>query len=208
MEENLYLQNEARDVLREIGNIGMGSSVAAISNILHEEFRISIEKISALNENTNVEHIEDAACQVCGVLFHFSGEIEGVLLFILEEKFLQQLSGAIVQNSIADERNIDIEKDHICEVINLMASSYLSSVVAYANLKIQISYPAISFDMIGALLSDAVAPFISLGKKNIWMEGHFYQESQDARNSIILLLDGISVDTYLGALGVAASENE
>ena len=87
--EDMDLQ--ALDVMREIGSIGTSHAATALSKLLQKEVRISIPSVNILGYNDAMNRIGDAEELVAAALVKMSGDIEGLMLFLFDLDFANEV---------------------------------------------------------------------------------------------------------------------
>ena len=84
------------DVLREIGNIGAGNATTALSVMLNSGLRVEVPVVKMLNFNEIPDMIGGPDTVVAAVLTHFTGEVSGMTLFVLEMEEAKNLAGTML----------------------------------------------------------------------------------------------------------------
>lgn len=191
-----------RDVFQEMGNIGSGSAVTALSHLISEEITglaTRVMPLDCLRLPAAFGKIDDSAM---GLLLPFYGDISGMLLFVLMEDFVRELLMKTI-NCRAGFKEIDEYKLMVIkEIINIMASSYFMAISTYTQKQINISQPAISIDMLGAMVTDPAAWVMGLGENTVCVESSFSLRESGAVNHLGLMLYQESTEQFLSALGV------
>ena len=77
------------DVLRELGNIGSGNAATSLSSMLAKTVDISVPKISVLVYGQVAEQLGGPEMMCVGLMLSLSGDVEGMLMFLLQKDFLQ-----------------------------------------------------------------------------------------------------------------------
>lgn len=194
------------DVLREIGNIGAGNAATALSQMLSERVDMTVPKVTMVDIAEMAGILGGPENQVVGILFTLSGEIEGMMMFILEKQFahliLKYLMGRDVQN-FEDFQEIDLSA--IQEIGNIMAGSYVNAIASLTNLRIKISVPDTAIDMVGAILSVPAIKFGAVGDKVMFIEGEYIGGGENVSSYLLLIPEIDSLNKILRVLGM---ENE
>ena len=77
------------DVFREIGSIGNGNAITALSGILSEKISMELPEVNILEFNMAQNKIGDAEEIVGAVLVEMSGELSGLMMLILKRDFIK-----------------------------------------------------------------------------------------------------------------------
>ena len=84
------------DVLREIGNIGAGNATTALSVMLNSNLRMESPVVKVLDFDGIPDMIGGADTIVATVLTCFTGEVSGMMLFVLELEEAKNLAGTML----------------------------------------------------------------------------------------------------------------
>ena len=91
------------DVLKELGNIGAGNATTALSVMLNSNLRMEAPVVKMLDFDEIPEMIGGADAIVAAVLTRFSGEVSGMMLFILEMEEAKNLAGTMLCKTYSDD---------------------------------------------------------------------------------------------------------
>lgn len=187
------------DAIREVGNIGTGNAATALSQLINKKVEITVPSINIVPFDEIFSRIGGDEV-VVGVIVRVLGDAPGNILFIFEKdvalNLIEQLTGE------KEEYITDMGYSVICEVGNIISSSYMNAISKFTNLLITPSVPAATYDMLGAILSTT---FIESGQfddmvldiettflqNNLEISGHFYYVPMPG-----------SLEKMLNALGV------
>lgn len=194
--ENYY------DVLREIGNIGAGNAMTALSQMLQCKVDMKVPQVRLLEFQEVGEMIGGEEQIMVGVFLGVEGDITGSMMFMVEEKSARHLiqkitMGMMAQGCEFDEMGLSAMK----EVGNIITGAYLNSLSTLTNLKIFPTPPALTVDMAGAILSVPAIQFGIFGDKILMIESRFYDEIE-LDGYFILIPDMESYAKILAALGL------
>lgn len=194
--ENYY------DVLKEIGNIGAGNAMTALSQMLQCKVDMKVPQVRLLEFQEVGEMIGGEEQIMVGVFLGVEGDITGSMMFMVEEKSARHLIQKITMGMLAaggefDEMGLSAMK----EVGNIITGAYLNSLSTMTNLKIFPTPPALTVDMAGAILSVPAIQFGIYGDKILMIESRFYDEIE-LDGYFILIPDMESYAKILAALGL------
>lgn len=194
--ENYY------DVLKELGNIGAGNAMTALSQMLQCKVDMKVPQVRLL-EFTEVGDMMGGEEQIMvGVFLGVEGDITGSMMFMVEEESARHLIGKITMGMLPpgsefEEMGLSAMK----EVGNIITGAYLNSLSTLTNLKIFPTPPALTVDMAGAILSVPAIQFGIFGDKILLIQSQFYDEIQ-LDGYFILIPDLESYAKILTALGL------
>ncbi len=190
------------DVLKEIGNIGAGNAMTALSQMLQCKVDMKVPQVRLL-EFKEVGVIMGGEEQIMvGVFLGVEGDITGSMMFMVEEESARHLiqkitMGMLPAGSEFEEMGLSAMK----EVGNIITGAYLNSLSTLTNLKIYPSPPALSVDMAGAILSVPAIQFGIFGDKILLIQSQFYDEVE-LDGYFILIPDLESYEKILTSLGL------
>ncbi|MDQ2085870.1 chemotaxis protein CheC [Herbivorax sp. ANBcel31] len=197
------LDNLHMDVLREIGNIGAGNAVTALSKMLNKKIDMDVPKVKVMKFKDVNEILGGAEIPVVGLLLNVTGDINGSIMFILRSNAARTLVNILMGRSIKDESEFkEIELSALQEIGNILASSYLASLSTLTNLSIMPSVPELAIDMAGAILSVPAIQFGAVSDSVLYIETEFSEGSRKVVGDFFLVPDVDSYGVLLKALGV------
>ena len=198
------LQAMHLDVLKEIGNIGSGNAASSLSTFLQTPTDIVVPVVRLMDFNETVNFLGGPENITIGMLVNIVGDINGMMLYILEEEFASQLTSTLFGAGIEDLSNLnEMEKSLIAEVGNIMSASYINAIASLTGMTIDISVPILTTDMVGALLSVPVIQFAQVGNKVLFIDDGFTIGGKEIKSNMILVPEMDSLETLFTRLGVS-----
>lgn len=174
------------DALKEVGNIGAGNAATALSQLINKKVDMTVPAINIVPFNDIFDKI-GAEELVIGVIVRVLGDTPGNILFIFEKdvatNLIELLTG--LREKEDSEEISDMGNSVLSEIGNIISGTYMNAIARLTNLVITPSVPAITYDMLGAILSTT---FIESGQyddfvldietiflqENAKISGHFY----------------------------------
>ncbi len=191
------------DVLREIGNIGSGNAASALADLLQCETNIAVPTVRLLDFNDAVKFLGGPENITIGMLVNITGEIHGMMLYIIQRAFASKMTMQLFGTDIADMMNLnDMERSLISEVGNIMAASYINALASLTGMTIDISVPTLTSDMVGAILSVPTIEFAKVGNKVLFIDDSFIIGDSEIKSNMILVPEMQSLETLFEKLGV------
>ena len=198
------LQEMHLDVLKEIGNIGSGNAASSLSTFLQTPTDIVVPVVRLLDFNETVNFLGGPENITIGMLVNIVGDINGMMLYILEEEFASQLTTTLFGMGVEDITNLnEMERSLISEVGNIMSASYINAIASLTGMTIDISVPNLTTDMVGALLSVPVIEFAQVGNKVLFIDDGFTIGGKQIKSNMILVPEMASLETLFTRLGVS-----
>ena len=190
------------DVLRELGNIGAGNAMTALSQMLGCKVDMRVPQIRLL-EFKEVGAIMGGEEQIMvGVLLGVEGDITGSMMFLVEKDSAKHLIRKLMMGMVPEGDDFsEMELSAMKEVGNIITGAYLNSLSVITNLKIFPTPPELAVDMAGAILSVPAIEFGIIGDNLLLIQSQFFDEVE-IDGYFILIPDLDSYGKILGSLGM------
>ena len=191
------------DVLREIGNIGAGNAMTALSQMLQCKVDMQVPQVKLL-EFKDVGALMGGEEQIMvGIYLAVEGDITGSIMFLVKQDSAKHLVNKIMMGMGGSEGPglNEMELSAMKEVSNIITGAYLNSLSALTNLKIYPSPPELAVDMAGAILSVPAIEFGAIGDKILLIQSQF-SDATMIDGYFILIPDLESYAKILRSLGM------
>jgi chemotaxis protein CheC len=191
------------DVLKEIGNIGAGNAMTALSQMLGCKIDMGVPQVDLLDFSDVGNAIGGEEQIMVGVFLGVEGDITGSMLFLVEQKSAKYLINKVMMGmGDPGETFTEMELSAMQEVGNIITGAYLNSLSTLTNLKIFPSPPALTVDMAGAILSVPAIEFGIYGDQILMIQSKFFDEIE-IDGYFILVPDMDSYAKILTSLGLS-----
>lgn len=190
------------DVLKEIGNIGAGNAMTALSQMLQCKVDMQVPQVRLLDFQEVGSIMGGEEQLMVGVYLAVEGDITGSIMFLVRTDSAKHLVDKLMMGlaSEGDELN-EMEISAMKEISNIITGAYLNSLSTLTNLKIYPSPPDLALDMAGAILSVPAIEFGVMGDKILLIQSQFYDDVE-IDGYFILIPDLESYEKILSALGI------
>ena len=187
------------DALKEVGNIGAGNAATALSQMVNSKIDMTVPSVNIIPFDDVFAKIggEDV---VVGVIVRVLGDTPGNILFIFEKSVALELINQLT--GIHEEEIGEMGNSVLCEIGNIISSSYMNAIAKFTNLVITASVPAVTYDMLGAILSTT---FIESGQYDdsvLDIETMFLQDDTEIGGHFYYIPMPGSLEKILIALGI------
>ncbi|WP_374721861.1 chemotaxis protein CheC [Peribacillus tepidiphilus] len=200
------------DILKEIGNIGAGHAATALSTLLNKKIDMKVPNVRIVSFDEMMELAGGPENIVASVFLRIDGEAPGSMFFVLS---LEQASHFI--NQMTGEENIDFTSPPYPEIAisalqelgNILSGSYLSSLSDFTRLHLYPSVPALSIDMVGAVISFGLLELSQVSDYAIVIDTALNEDDAQfgsVKGHFFLLPDPNSFEIIFSALGVPVNE--
>lgn len=192
------------DILKEIGNIGAGNATTALSVMLNSNLRMEVPVVKFLDFNEIPDMVGGPETIVAAVLTHFTGELQGMTLFILELEEAKNLAGTMLSKTYPEDfKEFDhMDKSALKEVGNILMSSYISSIGTLTNLQLRTEPPAICVDMAGAVLSLPISELGQVSDQALIIDSKFLDNQRPINGFLMFVTDEKSSEHIFESLGI------
>ena len=200
------LEDSQFDVLKEIGNIGAGNATTALATMLNIKVDMSVPNVALLPFDNISSFIGSEEQTVVGILLEIQGDIDGMMMFLFDMKSAHHLVNSLMMRDVHQDENgmadfSEMEMSALNEIGNIVSGSYLSALSGLTGMKMVSSVPALSIDMLGALLSVPAIEFCKYGDKLLMIQSEFGED--DFVTGYFLLIPELeSYDKILTSLGM------
>lgn len=194
----------AIDCLKEIGNIGSSYAASSMSTMLSKSVEMHVPEVRLMDFQSVIDEMGGPEKVIAGILVDLSGDIEGMIMFLLEESFTK-----IVLDTLMGRQHINLtELDEadisaIIEMGNIMAGSYIGAISSLSGLSVKMAVPSMTVDMMGAVMDLPIIEFSKVGDKVLFIDDGFIIDNIDIKSNIILVPTVESLDILMKKLGVS-----
>ncbi|MFT4106006.1 MAG: chemotaxis protein CheC [Lacrimispora sp.] len=191
------------DVIREIGSIGTGNSATALSSMLGKTVRMTLPTVQILGYNDAIKFLGDPEEIVAAILVKMSGEINGLMLFILKLDFINEVLSSLMQQKIEDYYQLNVlETSALEEVGNIIISSYVNAMSTLSDVTINLSVPDIAVNMLGGILSVPMVEFGYQTDKMMMISGQFIIGGNVLHSDLLMMPEIQSLNFLMEKLGI------
>ena len=195
------LDEISRDILKEIGNIGTGNAVTALSQMLMHPVDIAVPDLKILKYQEVCSLLDSADELQTGIMVGVGGEMEGMFLFLLSETFTMMVLNKILGDEEREFLNPgEMERSLICELGNIMCGSYINALASVMDLKLEVSVPDVCSDMGGAILSVPLSRFLRVSDDILMIDNLFHLGGESFLGRILFIPEPDSLDMMLRSL--------
>lgn len=204
------------DVLKEIGNIGMGNAATALSSLINKKIDMKVPDVSVVGFNELMDRVGGSDQVLASVFLRIDGDAPGSMFFMLSTdqaaRFINNMLGDDDQVTLDSPPYPEMALSALQEVGNILAGSYLTALSDFTNLKLHPTVPALSIDMAGAILTYGLIELSQVGDYAILIDTTFaeydFPDADPIKGHFFLLPDPESFYKIFHAFGVDDDNNE
>lgn len=189
------------DALRELANIASGTAATALSQMLGQEVDLHVPRALALPLADAVDAAGSPDELVSGILLETEGDIEALVLILIPFKEAETLC-----RLLGVEPGTEVGDSALCEIGNILGSSYLRALGAMTGLSLFPSPPYLVTDLLGAIVASLLAQTAGKNDVALVLDSELGLADQPCSLSFMLLPASGRADTLLAPLGLAEIE--
>jgi chemotaxis protein CheC len=197
------------DILKEVGNIGAGHAATALSTLLNKKIDMKVPSVRVVSFDEVMDLAGGPDNVVASVFLRIEGDAPGSMFFILPLPQAEKYIGQLTKNqsfSFSEEHDNELALSALQELGNILSGSYLSSLSDFTKLSLYPSVPALSIDMVGAVISFGLLELSQVSDYAIVIDTALDEEEAQMPDSVnghfFLLPDPDSFHIIFSALGV------
>ena len=148
------------DTLKEIGSIGTGNAATSLSALIGMPVRIQTPEVRIMGYNEAIEWIGGPEEITAGVLVGMDGQISGIMLSVQQLEFVNLVLDTMLGKTVKDYMELqELESSALTEVGNIMISTFINALSGLAGIDIELTVPAFTVDMQGAIMAVPMAEY-------------------------------------------------
>lgn len=191
------------DIIKEIGSIGNGNAATALSSMLNAQVSMKLPEVSVLGFNEAIDTLGNPEDIVAAVLVELSGEISGIMLFILTKDFAQEVLHRTVGSREVELTELnELHTSVLTEIGNIVISTYINALSSLTQVNVHLSIPQMAVNMLGGILSLPMASAGMNSDKIMMITGQFEFDGKRMNSDMLLLPDVHSLNVLMKKLGV------
>ena len=192
------------DILKEIGSIGGGNAATALSSMMSAKVSMALPRVEVLGFNEAIEKVGDPESVVAAIFVEMSGEIHGIMLFIVPQNFSDDILFRMLGKTRVELLELEeIDVSVLTEIGNIVISSYVTALSALTNVEIDLAVPQFTANMLGGILSVPIAIMGQYSDRIMMVTGDFNIDEKALHSSMLLLPDVESLNILMKKLGVS-----
>lgn len=190
-------------VLAEIGNIGSGNAATALAGLLDTVVDIEVPNICLIDYHKVAEYLGGADKMAIGMAIKVEGDLNGIMLQILEKDFANRLINTFYEKDIDSFDHIsDMDMSVLREMANITTAAYVNSISNMTHRFINISPPKDYVSTIGEILDLPAREYGELNYQVLFIDEHLFFANTQIKNAMILILDMDSMRVLFESLGL------
>ncbi len=206
--KSFYDFNEMHiSALSEIGNIGSGHAVTALSTMLAQPVNMSTPFVGIIRRNEAYKSLGDKDSAMVSLLLSLNGEMTGMIMLLMPEHIACVLAGMLIGSEVADISQIDeLGLSALMEVSNIMCASFVNAISDMTGMNIDISPPTLMTDKLHSIMERPAALFPiaseAAADSFLYIKNELELSGRKTPANVLLLPDMKSLNNLLSALDI------
>jgi chemotaxis protein CheC len=192
------------DIIREIGNIGMGHAATAMSQLIGQKVMLRVPQITITDITRVPDLLGGAEKLVVGITLQILGDARGNILLIFPRESALRLLSSLISSDEKGWVLDELSSSALREVGNILASAYLNALGSLLRLSLIPSIPLLAYDMAGAVVDHVLIELSRAGEEVMVVKTEFLagiSQEEMIRGHVLLLPDPRSLEIFLQAVG-------
>ncbi len=161
--DRLNLTDEQKDFLKELGNIGSGNAIVALSKLLNRKVEVSLTSVEVIGFWELIDALGGGDTKVFGIYSIIKKEPYLSILQIYTKESLINIINSISQKEEETLEKIKSLEDFddytlsmISEIGNILSGHYTNALADLMSVKLVPDVPSIAFDRLGAIADGVI----------------------------------------------------
>ncbi|GAB6158003.1 chemotaxis protein CheC [Desulfotomaculum varum] len=203
MAEHRLLTETHMDVLKEIGNIGLGNAATALATMVNKRIDMAVPQSRFLSLEEVMDLIGGLEEIVCCVSLRLDGDVPGQILFIFNLESTFNLVDMLMGMDKGTTRELDeMGESVVKEIGNVLTGSFLSAIGTMTGLTMIPTVPMFATDMLGAVLSTSLVAGGYVEDHILTIETLLFENQEEIKGHFFLFTDQGSLQTLFNSLGL------
>lgn len=195
------------DTLKELGSIGTGSAATALSTMLGRKIKMELPEVKLVEFNRAIYDLGGPEQIVAAVLAEFSGEMNGIMLFLQNREFINVVLEGLMGKRINELIELtELELSALTEVGNIIISSYVNALANLVGMNVSLSVPTTTVNMLGGIMNVPIVMYGYTTDKLMTINGTLECDGEAMNCKLLLHPDEQTLDVVMRKLGVAGIE--
>jgi chemotaxis protein CheC len=190
MAEEIELSELEFDALREVGNVGVGNAVTALSKIINKKIEIDLPQTKFVPITKFTEEFGGPEKEVMAIYLKVSGDLSGESFFFFEKKDAFRLVDLMMGKDIDSTKEFDeFSQSAFTEMSNIFSGAYLSALSNMLSCKIFPGVPNLASDMLGSIVDGVLSERSLYSNQILFIKTDIVVEGQKVGGQFVLMFD-------------------
>ncbi len=166
----IKLTEEQIDLLMELGNIGAGNAVTALSQLLNKTLDMSLSGVNLIPFNELSYILGDPNVKIFGILSDIKGKMDlSIIQLYTKESIVGLINSICETGTISSLENLnsiddlsDEAKNLITEIGNIIAGAYCSALANQMSIKLIPDVPHLDLDALSSITNNLIKKYTKI----------------------------------------------
>ena len=183
-----HLTSLQKDAIKEVSNIGAAHAATVLHQLLAEKVSMTVPEVSVVALSDICEVLGEPEDPMIGVYLRVFGEAPSKILYLFPREEALFLAGLLLAEEDRQEDGDilgELEVSALKEIGNILTGAYVYAFSNFTGLNMLSSVPALTYDMVGAILNTVLVDLGASGDYALLIEtklkacevnitGHFF----------------------------------
>lgn len=203
MADNRVLTDTHLDVLKEIGNIGLGNAATALATMVNKRIDMAVPQSRFISLEEAMNLMGGLEESVCCVSLRLEGDVPGQILFLFNLTSTYNLVDMLMGMEQGTTKELDeMGESVVKEIGNVLTGSFLSAIGTMTGLVMSPTVPMFAVDMLGAVLSTSMVASGYVEEHILTIETVLFEDHEQIKGHFFLITEQGSLQTLFGSLGL------
>lgn len=203
MIDDRVLTDTHMDVLKEIGNIGLGNAATALATMVNKRIDMAVPQSKFLSLEEVLQLIGGLEEVVSCVSLGLEGDVPGQILFLFNQDSTFNLIDMLMGFDKGTTQHMDeMGESVVKEIGNVLTGSFLGAIGTMTGLNMIPTVPMFATDMLGAVLSASMVAGGYVADHILMIETVLFEDQESIRGHFFLITEQGSLDTLFNSLGL------
>ncbi len=193
--------------LSEIGNIGSGHAVTALSTMLAQPVNMSTPFVRIASHDEAYESLGCPDSKMVSLLLALSGEMTGMIILLMPESIACVLAGTLIGLDVHEFSQLDeLGFSALMELANIMCASFVNAIVDMTGMCIDISPPTLTTDTLSSVMRQSAGLFPSTSNTSgdffLYIKNELELSGKITPANVLLFPDMQSLNNLMAALDI------
>ena len=175
-----------REILVELGSIGAGHAMSALSDMLHEQIDVEVPRLHILPPRL-VPQIFGKHDELTSLVYmELRGETDCDILLLFEMEEAKKIAATLTMTPSTDDVDAETEASAIEEVGSIMIGAFLSAIADFTDVKLLPMPPQLAEGSFDSVLDTFLAKQALLSEVALVFDGCFRRNSSQAGGTIVV----------------------
>ncbi len=184
------------DAMRELANVGSGTAATALSSLIGLPVDLDVPRALLLSVADAVDQAGPRDAVLTAIAIPAVGDLDALALILMPASTVQTLC-----RLLGVDAETEIGASALCEIGNVLGSSYLGALSTMTGLALQPGLPERVVDMLGAILQSALLASCD-GDTALLLESKLNVAGHECAPAFLFIPSPSGVDGMLTRLGV------